>query len=193
MRPQRISSTSVGIATIAGLWFCFALGTDSRAFASEVYTATAEFESARTLGTNRVPFRLVIDSTTPVEEVPALRDLLLQGGQDLLRSSMRTRANGRIQLGGFEFGVSLVLVTPLEGGARHVLVVAERPFRRTVEGEPADAQFPFGILAFDVDSRGSGEGSILPAAALSVDDKGKVQTTNQTGDPGRLLDVQLQD
>lgn len=159
---------------------------------SEVYTATAEFESARTLGTNSVPFRLVIDSATPAEEVGQLRDLLVQGGQELLRSSLRSRKNGRIQLGGFEFNVSLVVVTPLEDG-RRILVVTERPFRRTVAGEPADDAFPFGILSLEVNGRGSGEGKILPAAALRIDEKGQVEVENFTGDPGRLLDVQLED
>jgi hypothetical protein len=158
----------------------------------EVYTATAEFESARTLGTNSVPFRLVIDSATPPEEVGGLRDLLVRGGQDLLRSSIRGRNNGRIQLGGFEFPVSLVIVTPLEEG-RRILVVTERPFRRTVAGEPMDDAFPFGMLTLEVNGRGSGEGKILPAAALRIDEKGAVEVDNFTGDPGRLLDVQLED
>lgn len=161
--------------------------------AAEIYTATAEFESARTLGTSRMTFRLVIDRPSAADEAKQLRDLLSRGGQEMLISALRARSDGRVQLGSFEIGVSLVVVTPTEEGGRRVVVVTERPYRRTIEGEPADAAFPFGLLSFEVNSLGSGEGTLIPAAALGIDENGEVKAESSTGDAGRLLDVRLED
>ncbi len=181
------------ILNLAAIAFTLNLMVAASIPAAEVYTATAEFESARTLGTSRMTFRLVVDRPSASDEAKQLRDLLAQGGQEMLISALRARSDGKVQLGSFEIGVSLVVVTPTAEGGRRVVVVTERPYRRTIEGEPADAAFPFGLLSFEVNSLGSGEGSLIPAASLTIDENGEVKADSSTGESGRLLDVRLED
>jgi hypothetical protein len=160
---------------------------------AETYRATAEFESRRTLGSGNVELVLALDRPTPVEEALGLRDVLARGGQELLRAAIAGRRDGWIRMGGLEIPIALVVVAPADDGRRYLLVT-ERPLRLPTDpNEPADRRFPFGFLELVVDGFGSGEGTFVAAASLAIDEEGRVAVTGDTGEPGRLTDVELED
>jgi hypothetical protein len=162
--------------------------------AAETYRATAEFESARTLGTGSVELVLDLDRPTPVEEALGLRDVLERGGSELLRAALAGRRDGWIRMGGLEIPIALVVVAPIEDDGRHYLLVTERPLRLpTGPNETEDRRFPFGFVEFEVDGFGSGEGTFVAAAALAIDEEGRVAVSGDTEEPGRLTDVELED
>ncbi len=153
---------------------------------------TAEFASPRTLGDTRMAATLVIDSETPLEEVRQLRSLLTERGGRALEAALAYRSDGRLRFGAMEYPLNLVVSVPIEGG-RHYVVITRRPLGVSPEGSEFDQRFPFGVAIFQVDTMGNGEGKIYPAAAIGVDEQGEPTLEAWNGEPGRLIDIDLQD
>jgi hypothetical protein len=155
--------------------------------AAQTFEATAEFESERTLGTSRIPFRVVIDRTTPFAEARALVELLGEGGQAQFRAAIAGRDDGRIDLGALEYRVGLAVMSETAEGLLYSLVT-ERPLRRAASVAPDETAAPFGVLRFLVDDSGSAEGFFLSATGLALDEKGGV-VAHGVSEPGRLLEM----
>ncbi len=155
-----------------------------------VFTATAEIEGGRAGAPSRLAVTLLIDRETPLSDALRLGALVLDGGQDLLRAALRGRSDGRLRLGAVEYPLNLVTSRSTTEGRRYVVVTERLARADRIEGEDEEeAGHPFGVLDFEVDERGRGEGIIHPAAAIGFDADGYVVIEDAGPRRGRLLDI----
>jgi hypothetical protein len=96
-----------------------------------------------------------------------------------------------VGFGVLQYPLNLVVKKPGDGGQRYV-IVANRPFSAyEVNTDQDSVSYPFGVVVFDVDDFGRGEGTVYQRAQITVNDDGTVNV-NGYGQPGRLLDVSRQ-
>lgn len=155
----------------------------------QAFTATAEFEPLDGGGTGRVPVTIVIRHEASEEAVLELRRALSEGGQARLLGAIKGRRDGTLELGPLEHPLNLVASQPTRRGRRIVVVTARRLQVEEINEDRDSLAFPFGVAVFEVDGFGRGSGELYPAAALRVDEHGRVQVDAYQGRPGRLLEV----
>jgi hypothetical protein len=152
------------------------------------FSATATVET-RT-GTRSMPFNLVVTSPMTMEEAEPLKDVLAKGGQHALLNAIRGAGRGKIQLGGFEYPVDLVVVEPGSGGGLRYYVVTSRAMSYDEVNEgTSSTTHPFSVFVVNVPSFGMGDGRIYPRAALSIDEEGHVRAEHYEGRAGTIKDV----
>lgn len=152
------------------------------------FSATATVETKT--GTRSMPFNLVVTSPMTMEEAEPLKDVLAKGGQHALLNAIRGAGRGRIQLGGFEYPVDLVVVEPGSGGGLRYYVVTSRAMSYDEVNEgTSSTTHPFSVFVVNVPSFGMGDGRIYPRAALSIDEEGHVRAEHYEGRAGTIKDV----
>jgi hypothetical protein len=157
----------------------------------EDFKATAEMEGGRVPGTHRIGVTIHIQSTTPPEVGKQLAALVSSGGQPALQAALDRYANGSLGFGVLQYTLNLVVRKPNDRGQRYV-IVANRPLGAYEVNTGQDSvDYPFGVVVFDVDDFGDGEGTFFQRAQITVNDDGTVAVKGY-GQPGRLLDVSHQ-
>jgi hypothetical protein len=152
------------------------------------FEMTAIVDSSQ--GTRRMHGTLVINRFSDPETGRQLRSVLEAGGQGALLAALREHRDGRIRLGALEVPVNLVLAEDLGRGTfRYVVVTARRLRVHEVDLGQDSLAYPFGVMVFEVGGFGKGDGTIYPAAALSVADDGTVAVDQYEIDPGRLAEI----
>jgi len=137
-------------------------------------------------GRSRMLVTLVADRFTSVEEA---RDLarLLERGQGPLVNALRGRHDGRVRLGALEMPVALVVAEPVgRDGYRFIFLTPRRIEFHEREFDEESLDYPFGIVVFEVDRFGRGEGDLHVAAALSIDQDGHIEIEDYNGADGRV-------
>ena len=146
------------------------------------FTATAVVNSSQ--GRRRMPVTLVARRFTTVERAQHLGELLEQGGQGALLSALRGRSDGELRLGALQMPIALVVAEPLSRGYRYIFLT---PRRIRVEEEQFGEEsldYPFGMVEFEVGRFGSGKGSLHVAAALRIDEEGRLEVEDYDGADG---------
>lgn len=151
------------------------------------FSATATVTTRE--GTRSMGFNLVVTNPMSMEDTAPLKELLAKGGQQAALNAIRGGGRGRIQLGGFEYPVDLVVDEKTSAGDRYYVVTARAlQYEETTEGR-SSVNFPFTVFVVNVPGFGTGDGRIYTRAALSVDDQGHVKAEQYDGKPGVLKDV----
>ncbi len=152
------------------------------------FSATATVETKT--GTRSMPFNLVVTSPMTMEEAQPLKEVLAKGGQHALLNAIRGAGRGKIQLGGFEYPVDLVVAEPGDGGGLRYYVVTSRAMSYDEVNEgTSSTTHPFSVFVVNVPSFGTGDGRIYPRAALSIDEEGHVRAEQYEGRAGTIKDV----
>jgi hypothetical protein len=176
----------IGFLAMAGLLAmrppCFA-GEPGREFSAEL---KANF---RIGGASRMLVNLVIDRYTPIEEAQQLADVLAQGGQRGLLAALQGRFDGRIRLGATDMPVALVVAEPEGRGYRYLFLTPRQIGFDERELDKESLDYPFGVIDFEVDRFGRGEGSLHVAAALSIDEYGHLEIEDYDGADGEIQKV----
>jgi hypothetical protein len=169
-----------------------AWGDDSEDWAGpEDFKATVEAEGGRVPGTHRIEVTIHIQSITPLEVGKQLAALVSSGGQPALLAALDRYANGSVGFGVLQYTLNLVVRKPTDRGQRYV-IVANRPFGAYEVNMGQDSvNYPFGVVVFDLDDFGRGEGKVFQRAQVTVDDDGTVGV-KEYGQPGRLLNISRQ-
>jgi hypothetical protein len=150
------------------------------------FTATLEYRGPQ--GTRRIGASIFVDRFTPIEEARKLRAVLEDYGQGGLVAALRGRGNGRLRLGALDYNLDLVVTKPTDDGFR-VIVVTTRMLRvEETETASESLDFPFGVIALDLDHSGRGSGAFHPRAALWITEDGAVAIEGWEGE-GRVLEV----
>lgn len=170
----------------------FAWGDNGEDWAGpEDFKATVEAEGGRVPGTHRIDVTIHIQGTTPLEVGRQLAALVSSGGQPALQAALDRYANGSVGFGVLQYTLNLVVRKPADRGQRYV-IVANRPFGAYEVNTGQDSvDYPFGVVVFDVDDFGRGEGEVFQRAQIVVNDDGTVGVKGY-GQPGRLLNVSRQ-
>jgi len=149
----------------------------------------AVVEVSGSQGTRSMNVTIEVVSPMTRQEAEGLRDVLKNGGQEALAGVARNSARGNLLLGGVSFPLGIVAVER-SGDAWRFVVVTARNFRwDEVQLEEASVNFPFAVADFEVPDMGSGSGRLVPKAALSIDESGKVFVDRFEGESGRLKDI----
>jgi hypothetical protein len=151
------------------------------------YDAVVEVTTSQ--GTRSLNATIEIVNPMSPEAALGLKDVLKSGGQQALANSIRNAARGRLLLGGVAFPLDLVVAERTDDGWRFV-VVSNRNFRwDEIQVERPSLGFPFTAADFEVPDMGSGGGRLVPKAALSIGDDGRVSVDRFEGESGRLKDI----
>ena len=183
---------ALGLAVVIFSGPAFAWGANGEEWVGpEDFKATVEAEGGRVPGTHRIEVTIHIQSTTPLEVGKQLAALVSSGGQPALLAALDRYANGSVGFGALQYTLNLVVRKPADRGQRYV-IVANRPFGAYEVNTRQDSlDYPFGVVVFDVDDFGNGEGRVFQRAQVTVNDDGTVGV-KEYGQPGRLLNISRQ-
>lgn len=157
------------------------------AFPGREFSATFRMKDER--GERQMGATILIDRLTPLEEARALKEVLKSQGQYGLANALKGRANGRLRLGALDYPLDLVMARPVRDGF-HVVVVTTRPIRLEESQEgAASLDYPFGVVAIELDSFGRGEGRFFRTAALRINEDGTVAVEQFAEGEGTVTDV----
>jgi hypothetical protein len=157
------------------------------------FTGTAVIYGSRySTRTVTRPFTLIINNRTTDSDMTGLVEILQSGGQDALKRELDDRDIGRFSLGtsvGVPIGAVLV---DREGSDTRIRVFFTRnigfgELRRGLRS----VDYPFGYLELRLDQRGSGEGTIIPAAKLRFRGRDTIEVEDFGTFPGRLMGIRL--
>jgi len=191
---RRARAIGVVLAVAAALvlgsaWVRAGWGDDSGG--PEDFKATVQTEGSRIPGTHQIQVTIHLETTTPLEVAKQLAALASSGGQPVLQAALDPYSNGVVGFGALQYPLNVVVKKPSDRGQRYV-IVANRPFGAyEVNTDQDSVNYPFGVVVFDVDDRGRGEGKVFQRAQITVNDDGTVDV-NGYGQPARLLNVSHQ-
>ncbi len=123
-------------------------------------------------------FELRIFQTSTDEEAAGLVAALRAGGQVGLRNAMyQLKAKGWIRIGKLAATDAVFLrVADLPDGKRRVRFYSDHPLRLYDKTDPAGSTaHPFAFLELVVDATGKGDGTLIAAASLAIDDDGSLR------------------
>ena len=134
----------------------------------QTINGTAYFISTGRFGGSRSrPFRLIVNSYTPVNQVRELNDALQRGQDEMLRVLSRMNA-GRISIGsGVGVTANAIIADPWDNGGTKLTVLYERNitfFELRYGTRSTDYRFGYAEIFLDRDGRG--EGTLIGAARV---------------------------
>jgi hypothetical protein len=175
----------IGVGVLGLLLAATAVAGDS--IPGREFTATLEYRGPQ--GTRRIGASIVVDRYTPVEEARKLKAVLADYGQAGLAAALRGRGNGRLRLGALDYNLDLVVTKPTDDGWFRVIVITTRMLRvEETETGSESLDFPFGVIAMELDHSGRGSGAFHPRATLWITEDGSVAIEGWEGE-GRVLEV----
>ncbi len=160
----------------------------------EQFSALAYLPSGPGAG-GTAPVTIRIEGYTTDDEARRLHGLLLDNGPDaVLKALSKMKTIGNIATNGrvssYNFKVARSFPTPT---GRHIIAIADRPigFLEAYYNTRSE-DYRFGVLELDLKSgekKEEGEGSLIYAAKVKVNDDGQIEIENFGIDPVRLLKV----
>jgi hypothetical protein len=140
-------------------------------------------------GTRSMPVTIEVRNPMSLAEAQGLREILAKGGQQALANAIRGANRGSLMLGAVSYPLDIVVAEP-DGDAWKYTIVTVRNFQwneKALDEESLD--FPFTVVTFEASGFGRGEGKVMPRAALSIGEDGRLAVEKFQGTDGRLKDV----
>lgn len=137
-------------------------------------------------------FSLYIQGYTSKEEAQQMTAALQSGGQDALLSVFGKMDKGTLAVGpNVGIPVSAVFVQPTETGKK-LTIIYERTMRFfELRYGTRSQDYRFGYIEIYLDRNGKGEGTMIPAAQLSLNKEGGLKVDEFGEFPARLIGVRL--
>ena len=159
--------------------------------AVETINATAYVKTAGGVEAT-APVTVTIDRLSTDAERDAAVAAVKQGGTRGVRDLLLTaRPLGAVRVGATTTVIKYAYARPM-GDRRLVTVITGSPIAfigSSLPGAPPREGFDLGILLIDVGPARPGEGEMVPAAKIRVDDKGAIVTDDYGADVVRLRDI----
>lgn len=179
---------------VAALGAALAMVAGSSVYAragAETFTATATVKTAGG-ATATAPLTIVVDRKVSSAEADAVTAAFAKGGTSALRKALvALPVAGSIRLGeGKPTVARLALERPTEKG-RLLTIVSDEPILFLGAGRPGAAAkegFDFALIDIEVDEKGSGSGTLCPAAQITVR-QGAFVVGDYSSEIVRLTDV----
>lgn len=155
-------------------------------------TGTVIGISGRLAGQSR-PFRLRIDRYTSADEAQRLNTALQQGGEDELMRVLTGMEAGRIIIGnGVGLPANAIIATPQGAGSVKLTVLYQRniPIFELRYGTRS-SDYRFGFAELYLNSRGSNQGTLIPAARVRLKDGNTWEVEDFGEFPARLMGLQV--
>jgi hypothetical protein len=159
--------------------------------AAETFTATATLKTAGA-ATASAPITIVVARKMSQEEADGLTAAFKSGGSSGLRRALAgVPATGTVRLAGGESTPTRLTLERATDKGRLLTIVTDRPILFLGAGMPQAASregYEFGIIDIEVDSAGSGSGTLAPAAKVTVR-QGAIVVDDYASEVVRLVDV----
>lgn len=125
------------------------------------------------------------------EEGNRLARILVQEGPDKLRDALQKSEKGSVILEGYvRWPVGYVLAANASDGGRIVLMISDREMDMAeLWDRSRSSEYIFGVVQLKVDESGSGEGMLIEAAKLKINDKDQLEIETYEVGPQRILAV----
>jgi hypothetical protein len=136
------------------------------------------------------PVVIHIDHYTSDQERDKLQSILAAKGPDALRDALWDLESGYIRVsGGLGYPIAVARSHPEANGGRVVRIMIDRPlsFRELANGARS-ADYPFSYIEMHLDKSGKGEGTMIPAARVTLTG-GTVDIEAFGPVPWRLLNI----
>lgn len=145
--------------------------------------------SARSIGVN-----IYIDEYTTDQEVMELYELLVEGGQDMLRRKLEKIEKGRIAPT-FSVGNDIAIARVFqkeEGRLIRIVTARTMPFLEMyIGGRSTD--YPFGLMEFTIGKDGKGQGVVIGAAKVKLSKDGTISIESYGHEPLKVVNVKLEE
>lgn len=143
-------------------------------------------------GGRTLPFRLIINRYTSVDEVAQLNSALQSGGQEeLLRVLSRMEA-GRISVGnGVGVDANVIISMPQENGTKIIVLYQRNINFYELRSGSRSEDYKFGYAELFLRRRGVGEGTFIPAAKVRLREGNNWEVEDFGVFPARLMGLQL--
>ena len=141
------------------------------------------------LGGRSYPFTLIINSYTRDADVERLNSALQQGGEDELLKTLSGMDAGRIQIGN-NVGVpanAVIATRQAEGGTRLVVLYERQLGMYELRYGTRSADYKFGYAELFLNRKGTGQGTLIPAAKVRLRDGNTWEVEDFGSFPARLL------
>src|SRR4051812_19724164 len=139
--------------------------------AGEVFTATATVKTADGKS-GSAPITVTIDRTMSKDEASALVAAFKNGGAAALRKALVGVApTGSVRVGQGKATAARFTIEREVGGGRLLTIVTDQPLvfiGGKAAGAKPKAGYDFAVVDLQVDSSGSGSGTVAPAATLKL-------------------------
>ena len=160
----------IGAAALSGALLMTPASSGAQA-AAEVFTATASAKTAAGAAAT-APVTITIDRKMSAGEAEAVIAAFTSGGAPALRKALAaSAATGSVQLGSGPVTPTRFTLERTTGAGRLLTIVTDRPLLFLGAGA-ADAKpkegYDFAVIDIEVDAKGSGSGTLAPAARLRV-------------------------
>jgi hypothetical protein len=157
----------------------------------ETFTATATVKTAGAASAS-APVTIVVDRKMSQSEADTLTAAFKTGGATALRKALAgVPATGSVQVGsGSPTPTRLTLERPTDKG-RLLTIVTDRPILFLGAGVPGAKPkegYDFAVVDIEVDGKGSGTGTLSPAARITVK-QGAFVVDDYASEQVRLVDV----
>jgi hypothetical protein len=155
-------------------------------------TGTVIGISGRWAGQSR-PFRLRINKYSSADEVQRLNAALQQGGEDEVLRVLSGMEAGRVIIGnGVGVPANAIIATPQEAGRVKLTVLYRRdiPIFELRYGTRS-SDYRFGYAEIFLNSRGSSQGTLIPAARVRLRDGNTWEVEDFGEFPARLMGLQV--
>lgn len=131
-----------------------------------------------------------VDHYTSDQERDRLRGILAAKGPDGLRDALWDVESGYIRVGGgLGYPIAVARSRPETNGGRVIRIMIDRPLSfREVANNARSADYPFSYIELHADRSGKGEGTMIPAAKVTLSG-GTVDIEAFGPVPWRLLNV----
>jgi len=150
---------------------------------------TAVFISMNAPGAMGKPVQIWIENYTTDDVAESLMTTLQTKGQTALVNALPATRAGTIRIGTSDgYPISIARKRQTAEGLV-VIMASNRPFVGLTEGGPAAAQSPIGFIQLQLKADGTGTGTIIGAAQVTVDANKNLTVASEAVQPGRLSDV----
>jgi competence protein ComGC len=183
MMTRRIAIAVVAVLVLLAVPV---LAEDKKPMADEF---TAVFISMNAPGAMGSPVQIWIENYTTDEVAESLMTTLQTKGQTALVNALPNTRAGTIRIGTSNgYPISIARKRQTADGTV-VIMASNRPFVGMTEGGVAGAESPIGFIQLQLKADGTGTGTIIGAAQVSVDANKNLTVASEAVQPGRLSDV----
>jgi hypothetical protein len=139
-------------------------------------------------GRDMIRVTVSISEYTTAEEARSLQQAAARGGRAAMLDELRTKNHGSVSITGSGRSVIYSAHTDRGGSRRRILIVCSRsPLPDS--GQPAAATDAVRVIELQVDERGEGDGRLIDAATVSLDDHGFAEVEQPLAVPTMLVEV----
>jgi len=178
------------LPALVGALLVFSATPEVSAQSTEEYDLTAVAVTG-IAGGNVLRMTLTISSFTPDDEVRALARMLMEEGPDEVVDALRDVDRGDLRVTGrLPEEISFARSRPIEGGRRITVAMARPILMSELRNLTRSTDYQFGVIQFDVDENGSGEGTMIVAARVRFNQDGVLEIESYGYEPIRLTRVE---